>query len=193
MSACDSVAAKPGICVAVRPSPMTFSASGRRRRSRLSGSSAGPMPPVRCVPWQEAQCCWNSAAASTVAVVVGAGADWAWARSTPIQSRPALRASWPALASQRRRRSRILGLRMDLDGAAAVAERRHGHALRIAARDQADLVVAQVAARVFRPGVARELLGAHARVAAADLEIVARRAAATHRAWLGLEARHQWL
>ena len=39
---------------------MTFSASGLRRRSRLSGSSAGPMPPVRCAPWQAAQCCWYS-------------------------------------------------------------------------------------------------------------------------------------
>ncbi len=50
MSAALSWSAKPGICVAVRPCVMTFSASAGRRRDRLSGSSAGPMSPVRCSP-----------------------------------------------------------------------------------------------------------------------------------------------
>jgi hypothetical protein len=45
------------------PGWITRSASAGRRRSRLSGSSAGPMPPVRWAPWQLAQCCWYSAAA----------------------------------------------------------------------------------------------------------------------------------
>ena len=49
---------KPSICVAGRPSRMTFSASGLRRRARFSGISAGPMPPSRSGPWQAAQCCW---------------------------------------------------------------------------------------------------------------------------------------
>ena len=47
---------KAGICVASRPFATTFRASARFNRSRFSGSSAGPMPPNRSAPWQEAQC-----------------------------------------------------------------------------------------------------------------------------------------
>src|SRR5690606_28447974 len=55
----------------------------------------------------------------------------------------------------------------------------------------AHLGVAEVAARVLEPEVARELLGAHAGVAVADGEVAARRAAALHGARVLLQAGHQ--
>ena len=56
-----SFSEKAGICVAGRPLVITFSASAGRRRDRPSGSRAGPIRPVRCSPWQAAQCCWYRA------------------------------------------------------------------------------------------------------------------------------------
>jgi hypothetical protein len=49
----------------------------------------------------------------------------------------------------------------------------------------------EVAARIFRPRIAGHLLGAHARVAAADVEMDAGPAAAADRARMRLEAGHQ--
>src|SRR5262245_29683988 len=63
--------------------------------------------------------------------------------------------------------------------AALARKRRHRHARRVS--HQADLVVVEIAARVLGPRVAGDLLRTHARVAAADVEVNARRAAAADR------------
>ena len=70
-----SVSVRPYACiwVAGRPSRMVCTMVPWRSRSRLSGSRAGPMAPMRVAPWQLAQC-WAYRAAASRAGTPGASA-----------------------------------------------------------------------------------------------------------------------